>query len=352
MLEQPWGGSVAGRFGALVYGAVAAGRNALYGCGALPVKPNPLPLISIGGIHAGGTGKTPLVGLVAQHLTQQGHTVIVASRGYRRVRSTPVVVAPGEDAPWELVGDEPAMLRRRLPSLWLAIGADRARVLRTAVKRIGGGSNSVAVLDDGFQHRRIRRDIDIVCLPPNPWHDRLLPAGLRREPFSSIRRAHVVCMTGSERVAGQLARDAQCVRERYATVDVFVMLTRPGTWVNAETGEEAARPDTRKPVLICGIARPERFADLVAAQGITPVRTAYYPDHHRYTAREIEAVAGTEIDGILTTEKDAVRLVSQNLAIARRIWYLTLRQDFAEAGERDRFLKVIQRRTLCREAIS
>jgi tetraacyldisaccharide 4'-kinase len=305
----------------------------------------------VGGIHAGGTGKTPLAGLLAQHFTTKGLTVVLASRGYRRVLHSPCVRAPDQPAPWEAVGDEPSMLRKRIPGLWLAIGPDRCRMLRRARTLLPAGAPSVAILDDGFQHRQLHRDVDIVCLPPDPWLERMLPAGRLREPLRSLRRAHIVCLIGSEADEPRMQRDAARVRSELGLTDVFVVVNRPGEWVCARTGETRRSPGLAAPAAVCGIARPERFLQLISRQGITTASTLTFPDHHQYTAHDVARIGQNGSDGILTTEKDAERLCSQTLAIRLPIWYLTVRHDFAGAGSQEQFLAAVERRTLRQEAV-
>ncbi len=330
---------------ALYMGAVRA-RNALYdGVPGLSTR-CPMPVISVGGLHAGGSGKTPLVALIAEHLLAAGVEVCIASRGYGRSGRHLRVVEPDETCDWSEIGDEPAMLHRRLPATWLAVFSNRVRGIEAAAARMPADRSRVALLDDGFQHRRVKRDLDIVCLPPNPWASLPLPAGYRREPLSALRRAHAVCLIGDETQRAQLLRDAARARRIVLNDNVFVLIQQTGPCVNIRSGERYDRPPFSRPSILCGIARPERFLRAIDSLGVDTRDAHVYPDHHAYSPADIDTVLNDQTDGLLTTEKDAMRIASLKLANQHTICYLSLRLVFDEAGADARFHDLLHSRTL------
>ena len=284
-----------------VFGAGAAARAALYRRGVLPQARLRGPVLSVGNLSVGGSGKTPIVALLAERLRDLGHPVAILSRGYGgRFLGEVLVVSEGNGA---LVasgeaGDEPVMLGRRLPGVVVAIGPRRDVVGRHVEERFG---TRVHLLDDGFQHLRLFRDLDIVCLDPADLEDRPLPAGRLRESRSALDRAHVLLVAGAlpdDRVLRALGPD-RCFA-------VSRRLDAPRGW----DGRERALPSSVW--LLSGIARPKRFSADVRALGASVAGHSACPDHHVFGEPELRAVqaaareAGAE--ALLTTEKDAERI--------------------------------------------
>jgi 3-deoxy-D-manno-octulosonic-acid transferase len=255
------------------------------------------PVISVGGLAMGGSGKTPIVRLLARELPD----CAVLMRGYRRQSSGESLILPaGSAAPVAVTGDEAQMILRD-GHAQLGIGADRYAVGSRM-------SASVFVLDDGFQHARLHRDIDIVVLdgldPLAGGH--VFPAGLLREPVEALRRAHAVVITRSEgrRFDGLL-------RELPPGMPVFNGTVRPTAWIDLSSG--ARLPvDTfaGKPVFaFCGLGNPESFRQTLAAIGCSVRGFRTYSDHHPYTETDlVEILASSDRHAVVTTEKDAVRL--------------------------------------------
>ena len=320
---QPLGNGFLPTCAAACYGAVIALRNAAYN--VVPfLSANPKKTtISIGGIHAGGTGKTPMTMLVGTYLIHHNCTPVILSRGYRRTRTTPVISAPGTVDVWNDVGDEPAMMHAALPQAWLCVGANRLRNIHTIMPQLP--ANALFLLDDAFQHRRIRRDLDIVCLPSTVFGDILLPAGTLREPLGSLQRAHLLCLIGSPGELPLLDVAQQKLQQKFPAIPVCILLQTPTGWVHQKTGLRRSTPNVNRPLAVCGIARPERFSALLEATGVAPLTTAIYPDHHAFTVNEIESqLHAAGASAIVTTEKDAVRLKNLTLAGNPDIWYLTI----------------------------
>ncbi len=301
-------------------------RNYLYDSFPFVIKKIGSYTISVGGIHAGGTGKTPLAGLIGEFFIQQEYDTVFLSRGYGRKSSKRIIVKPGENIDWNEIGDEPAMLHRNLSDSWLGIGADRYRNAKEIKAKIG--KKSVFILDDGFQRRKIFRDKNILCLPSRPFNDYMIPSGTLREPFSSIKRADIVCIIGSLNEREILEKQKKYLNERYNNPEVYILYQSVEKWVNTKTGDNLQIPPVKSPLVVCGIARPYRFLDFIKGVGITPYKSICYNDHHIYKSDEIDLFRSSQIDGILTTEKDAIRLSTINLVYFKNIWYLKLKLLF------------------------
>jgi tetraacyldisaccharide 4'-kinase len=277
-------------------------RNWLYDRGWLPAHRAAVPVVSAGSLAAGGAGKTSLAALIAERLVEMGRRPAILSRGYRsRLERRGGRVSPGDDALW--AGDEPVLLARRLAPVPVYAGRRRDR---SAALAIAGGAD-VLVLDDGFQHRRLRRDLDAVIVDAGAEALDLLPAGPLREPPSSLARAHLVVLRGEgpppPTWSGPVVRVAD---------EAFGLHRHPG---GEALGLEALRG--RQVTLVAGIARPERFAALARALGAEPVEERFFPDHHFFSPRDLADPRAE----ILVTEKDAVRLPAglEALVLAHRL---------------------------------
>ena len=268
------------------------------------------PVISVGNLAMGGRGKTPVVALVTRQLLAAGEHPAILSRGYgrRRREDGVVIVSDGRRrlADLDRSGDEPLMLARMLPGAAVLVCEVRAIAARLAETTLGV---SVHVLDDGFQHTSLARDTDIVIVAPADLRDRRLPFGRLRSPVKALARAHAVLIDGADDPAiRQAIEDAAAP----ATPAVFTLRRSLGAPVAVEP--ERPWPDGRGSVgALAGIAEPDRFARGLRGAGWEVVHTAAFGDHHRYRRRDLDdvadAVARTGAAGVLTTTKDAVRLL-------------------------------------------
>ncbi|MDR3011653.1 MAG: tetraacyldisaccharide 4'-kinase [Chitinispirillales bacterium] len=322
-----------------VYGGVVSVRNFAYN--SLPPLSKKLdrPTISIGNIRAGGTGKTPAAQFIGQYLLNN-HNCDVAflSRGYGRQTSKTVIVRPTEKANWKETGDEPAMIHANLPESWLGIGTNRTAVAKKMSPHLP--DRAVFILDDGFQHRRARRDLNIVCLTESTFTDRMIPAGYLREPVSSLARADIAFIIGAEERIEKL-REVQVRVEKKSIPICAILLQRPYSWVEARTGAVSEKPPLKKPAAVTGIARPERFFAMLDSFSISPSGIHSFADHHNFKKNDIESIHNIYLDGIVTTEKDAVRLLSPEFAFLREIWYLKIGLRFADSESEARVLSAI-----------
>lgn len=342
-IQTPLPGWLSGSFSirllSKIYGAAVKRRN-------LSFENNPdlsyrsdFPVISLGGIRAGGTGKTPLTMQIARYLVSQQYNVAFLSRGYRRASRKDQIVLPYEKADWQLIGDEPAMLHDNIPQSFLAISSRRARSAQKLQQL--APSNTVLLLDDGFQHRKLKRDLDVVCLNESILSEKLIPAGYLREPIESLNRADALVLTGSADRLSKLKDTASDLRERFRDKAIFVAMQSVDCWVNAFTGEKQVEPPFREPVAFCGIARPHRFFQLLNSVGVYPVKKMIFPDHHRFSRYDIESMHKLYSHGLVTTEKDAFRLRNNNFVPDLKLWYLKIKIGFESDNQLNRFNTII-----------
>lgn len=292
-------------------------HNSLFEAGLLKIHRLPQPVISVGNLTVGGSGKTPLVAFVSRYWIERGQSVAVLSRGYRRRDSEAFrIVSDGRDILADVGegGDEPIELARSVSGLVVAVGADRFRVGMEVVR---GFAPQIFILDDGFQHRRLFRSLDLVCIDASePVADlRLLPAGRLREPLTSLNRASGLVWTRwrqglpSERLASSVMG---VFRE---PIPVFRASQDNVGFTRLDAGAETLPPDALKaePVgVLAAIARPTRFVDDVRAAGARVVWSATRRDHHRWhgeeVARLLEKARRHGARAAVTTGKDAVKM--------------------------------------------
>lgn len=268
-----------------IYGAAGALRNALYDHRILAVRRLARPVVSVGNLSVGGSGKTPFVIALGELLKARGIRLDVLSRGYRRQTRGVMVVEPNGSA--ADFGDEPLLIARRL-DVPVIVGESRYEAGRIAEKNF---ESHLHILDDGFQHRSLARDFDIVLTTARDFEDRLLPSGRLREPLSSLARADAIVLPADLKV------DSPALLGK--------ILWRMKRDLNV-AGAPAA------PFVFCGLARPQQFFAQVRAAGILPAAEGVFRDHHSYRRDDIEQLLATRTracaGGFLTTEKDAVNL--------------------------------------------
>ncbi len=324
-----------------VYSICVALRNWIYDTCKFLSKSLRSPVISVGGIHAGGTGKTPLTINIADHLIKRDITPSILSRGYGRDNSaSTIIIPPYKETTWEETGDEPAMIRNRLENVWLGLSKHRCNAGSLIEKRL---DNTIFILDDGFQHRKLKRDIDIVCLPPDPFKDRMIPTGYLREPLSSIQRASYLFITGLPMEYDTMCRTRERLSETFNRDRIIFLFSRPLHWINLSTGETQKKPGKGRRLLISGIANPTRFIKMVRESGLAPFKSITYNDHHRFTSEEINNIGIENYDTVLCTEKDSIRFSSINLDNRKKFWYLIIKNDFVFGDQKNSFLNTLEK---------
>lgn len=288
-------------------GAVLAARRRWY---LRRARRLPVPVVSIGNLHLGGSGKTPMVVAVAQHFRDRGRRVAVLSRGYRRTSRGVVVVSQGEGrlVPWRAAGDEPAMLADRLPGVAVIVGEDRYAAGRHALASLVPPPD-LFVLDDGFSHLGLTRDLDLLVFPAaDPWgNGKLAPTGPLREPLSAVARADAAV------VSGLAAADPGAVRMVAAELGRRGL---EGPIFASLLAESPGEGGTAGPVLlVTGIARPARVLASAHRLGLEVVEHLAFADHHRYPEsslrRIVRALRRSGAEAVLTTAKDAVKLTGR-----------------------------------------
>ena len=264
------------------------------------------PVISVGNLSVGGSGKTPIVAALARMLLDTGQRPAILSRGYARRRPTDgvVVVSNGNRVlePVENSGDEPQMLARALPGVPVLVCADRHLAGRLAEKRFAA---TVMLLDDGFQHLALGRNVDVLVMPASDLDDAVLPSGRLREPLDAASSADCVLVPGS-------LEDVSRVAATFDRMPVFRVTNHFGT----VQGLDASAPSGTRVVAVAGIARPERFFTTLREQGFEIVRELRFPDHHWFSSDDLDRIRRiakeTSADFVVTTEKDAVRVAPQS----------------------------------------
>lgn len=269
------------------YSAVVALRNALFDRKILPSFRLNKPVISVGNLSVGGSGKTPFVIALGEMLAQRGVRYDVLSRGYRRKMHGVRIVDPS-GIPAEF-GDEPLLIAHSLKTP-VIVGESRYQAGRVAEEKF---DSQLHLLDDGFQHRSLQRDLDIVLLTAEDLEDRLLPLGRLREPLSSLKRADAI------------------VLPRGVSAEHPALVGKAIWRFQRELVLAATSPSA---IAFCGIARPQQFFANLRAAGVSPIAEVVFRDHHRYTPSDIERLQVLQRErgasGFITTEKDAINLGS------------------------------------------
>jgi tetraacyldisaccharide 4'-kinase len=290
-----------------LYGRIALARRR--GAGGRPGVRKQLqwPVISVGNLSVGGAGKTPLVGHVVRLLLEAGHRPAVLSRGYARTdpRDGVVVVSDGRQvlATVGASGDEPFMLARQLPGAAVLVSPDRYLAGRLAEHHLGC---TVHVLDDGFQHHALDRTADLLIVSEDDLRDRPLPAGRLREPLEAARAADALLWSGADDAPAAVA-------ERLGIAAAFRLRRVPGPV--QETGFDTGLPEPGARVLaLAGIARPAAFFQQLQDDGYDVAGELTFRDHHAFSRGDIarirQALVQSRADGVVTTEKDMVRLLA------------------------------------------
>ena len=295
-----------------LYWIVAWWRNIFYNIGFFITRQVSVPVVSIGNLSVGGTGKTPAVIFVAQHLLDLGYKVGVVSRGYGRRSSGTMLVSDGKRilAGSDNAGDEPYLIATHLTCVPVLVDEDR---YRGAAIMIGRFKPDVLILDDAFQHRSLTRDCDIVLLdassPLSDYH--IFPYGALREHFGALKRSNLVIWT---RVNSRSPLPE--LKQRVADLGIPQILSEMEVnrqLIEAATGEmiPAEQLQGKRILAFCGIAQPLSFYHALIKLGLEPETVRYYPDHYCYSSDDITYLSGLTEDNqltVVTTEKDAVKL--------------------------------------------
>lgn len=274
----------------------------------------PVPVISIGNLHWGGTGKTPMVAAVARHFIESGRSVTLLSRGYGRQGRRELIASRGSGSlgsPAE-IGDEPAMLADSVAGLSVVVGADRFEAGQLALSQLNPRPD-LFILDDGFSHVALARDLDLLTFPvSDPWAGgRLPPGGRLREPLESARWADAVLLTGNPEGSGEAL--ARALRPFGFEGPGFSVASR----VDARNPGDGSVFDLshRAVLLVTGVARPERVHESATACGAEVRDHLRLADHHDYPDSTLEEIVtrfrSSNAECIVTTSKDLVKLANR-----------------------------------------
>ena len=322
------------------YGAVISLRAALFASGLARTRRLPVPVLSVGNLSAGGSGKTPFVEMLAGRLRERGQRVVIISRGYRGSSTQPTIVSDGRDLRCEppVAADEAYLLARHLPDVAVLTGADRYRVGEMALEQVDCG---VIILDDGFQHLRLHRDLDIVLIDAvNPFgYGRLLPSGLLREPPKALGRADIIVITHAD--AGRdLDPAVQAIRRYTPTAPIVLAVHRPVGLIDvrSEARLDLERLTGRRLLAVSGIANPSRFEATLVQLGAFVAAHHVFPDHHRYATADLEIInrAAKDVGAsmVVTTEKDMVKLMRLDVArVGAPLYALSISLQLMEGAE-------------------
>jgi tetraacyldisaccharide 4'-kinase len=296
------------------YGWAMRLRNRLYDAGWKRSRRALVPVVSVGNLTLGGTGKTPCVEFIARFYRERELRVAVLSRGYGSSEGR---------------NDEALVLEENLPDVPHLQGVDRAALAEIAVLEL---ESEVLILDDGFQHRRLQRDLDVVLIDAtNPWgQGYIFPRGLLREPVSSLRRAGVIVLTRCDQVEwSEVERIKARLAKRVPAVPVVESSHRPAAWINSKQEQQPLEEIGRRPLAaFCGIGNPEAFRRTLLNLGATIADFRTYPDHHDYTRDDVEELRtwarrqATECV-VVTTQKDLVKLRLDRVG-ERELWALRI----------------------------
>ncbi|MBX2861739.1 MAG: tetraacyldisaccharide 4'-kinase [Vampirovibrio sp.] len=294
-----------------LYGLVSSIRVWLYDCGVLPIVRVNVPVISVGNLTTGGTGKTPVIIALAKELCTLGHKVVILSRGYGA--SHPINYGKATNPAY---GDEAYLIQQAVPQATVIVGKNRSK---NAQKAVQDYQPDVILLDDGYQHMRLGRDVNLLLIDGNELlgNKQVLPAGPLREPLGQIKRADAVLLTKSVTAEGKSTVsqwvETYCIRKPKVQLAPFETSGLRRAEENLVLlNKEVSDLTSRTVATVCGIAHPEPFETAVKALGFKPIKRWRYSDHHRYTVddvRNIQQSLSTE-DVLITTGKDWVKLAS------------------------------------------
>lgn len=304
-------------FLSLIYRLLLVFRKGLYSFSLLKVRDLPCKVISVGNLTLGGSGKTPFVAYLAEKLREKGYRVAVLSRGYKRKVGRGVdIVSDGERillAPDES-GDEPYMLARRLREIPVVVGKNRYEAGLTAIREL---HSDILILDDGFQHFSLKRDVDILLSDATQSFStlRIFPSGILREPLDAINRADIIlftrcqpCYDTEPGYPGKSIRDDAPLYHSFIEPFELVALSK-------NVKKDVACLANRKILAFCGIGNPESFRSTLLSLGADIRSFLAFPDHHSFSKEDMKKIhrlsLEENVDMVITTEKDGIRLLER-----------------------------------------
>lgn len=304
---------------AFLYGVIVWFRNKFFDAGILKSSSYDFPVICVGNLSAGGTGKSPMIEYLLRKLIYEN--IAVLSRGYKRSTEGFLLLKGTEEA--IETGDEPLQFKTKFPNAMVAVDADR----RNGIAELRKQNAEIVLLDDAFQHRKVKAGFNILLTAYGDLYsnDFLLPTGNLRETYSGADRAQVIIVTKCP--ANITLKEREHIRFKLQIKqyqDLYFSTIKYANTIFSENGEFSLKDLKGKVTVVTGIAKPEPFIEYLKAENIH-FEHQKFPDHHNFTASEIEILNGKE--SILTTEKDFMRLKDK---ISVPLYYLPIETDFVE----------------------
>ncbi|MFN0158735.1 MAG: tetraacyldisaccharide 4'-kinase [Bacteroidota bacterium] len=334
----------------LVYGLIVWLRDLAFDTGVLKSRNAGVPVISVGNLTVGGTGKTPLVEYIVGKLSRRDRRVAVVSRGYKRTSRGVVVVSDGAGTLVDSAsgGDEPVQVARKFPQAIVVVGEKKVDAARVAVDEFKAG---IVVMDDGFQHRYLQRDLDIVVVDARTdvTTEPLLPAGRKREPLSALKRAHVVVVSHVGNHASAAEWETKLSPWYQGAIVGFRHEVESIGTASSSVFRSLDEYAGRKVLAFSGIGNPKGFIDTLGSLGMKVVGNKPFPDHHIFTSGDMEEILSEsrlcEAEACVTTEKDFIRLQSTPELLDRLnakcpVWYVKIKASFI-FGEQE-FVRMLE----------
>jgi len=324
----------------MIYLSFVIIRNFLYDIKLFKSTKLPCKIISVGNITVGGTGKTPTVIAIAKFLQQQNRSVAVLSRGYGRESSGTQVVTDGKTnfANWKTVGDEPTLMAKYLSDIPIVVDENRIRGGKYLIDKF---NPEIIILDDGFQHRKIHRDVDIVLINSNlsKFNNRIYGFRNFREPWTSLKRAHLLLLTKSAFVA-----PSNKLLAKLNTIDLPIFKTNinPSLYLLDNTNNKVNLDcfSGKKALLFSGVGDPESFQKIVQNLNIRILASINFRDHKNYSTSDMKKIKdkfnSVGADVILTTEKDFLKIAEVDIPI----YSIPITMNIDEKGY-DQILKLL-----------
>jgi tetraacyldisaccharide 4'-kinase len=302
----------------LIFEAMIRVRGFLYSSSLIRQMRLPAPVISVGNLTAGGSGKTPLVVYIARRILELKMNPVILSRGYgRQSPGRTWILPPGTVAPSpaRILGDEPALMRRHLPSAWMGISKSRFKAGTTIAREC---DRAVFVLDDGFQHRKLHRDLDLVVVDQSQAlsSNRIIPRGTLREPLSELRRSHWIVINGAPETekANRLESEIQSLHEEariFFCTQTIKCLIPFSAWLQNQHAS-ASQEAPRTAFLVSALGNPDRFDRDIRQLGIEIRGRRCFSDHYWLKDKDwfqcTQEARTLSVDAMITTEKDAVKI--------------------------------------------
>ena len=323
------------------------------------IPPVELPcfVLSVGNLSMGGTGKSSMVMEIAQYAVEQGIRVAVLSRGYGRKSRHLKIVMPHAPLPGpEEIGDEPWMIRHRIPGIALLVHADRGRMASRHWNELG--KPQLVILDDGFQHWKVARDCDLVMVDAGEAIGRPIPFGKMREPIAALGRAELVIISRFDSVPPEILQSLKQKITRFIRSDQHAPWKRK-RWVKKDkpiisstysfldfldiaSGKVVQQPERVKYLLLAGIAKPDGFRALAKSLNIAIEEEVYFPDHHILQTKDIERIRSYGLP-LLITEKDWARWRDSLISIHAQGLVIRVKVDFPDGQPFKEFLAEVKR---------